>query len=100
MSAKKKGKRNPRAPKRYSVDFKHSAVKLYLEEGYPRAVVAEELGIGPSTLSSWCKRYREEGVAGLKDRPSYSGGRRQIEEAVKAKAVEVFRRFDHPAEFF
>jgi transposase len=41
-----------------------------LEEGWTQAEVAEAQGISRSTVSKWWKRYREEGVAGLKDRSS------------------------------
>jgi len=42
---------------------------MYLEGGLPQDIIAEELGIGKSTLSKWVKVYREEGDAGLKGSP-------------------------------
>lgn len=41
-----------------------------LEEGWTQAEVAEAQGVSRSTVSKWWKRYREEGVCGLKDRSS------------------------------
>lgn len=41
-----------------------------LEEGWTQAEVAEAQRVSRSTVARWWKRYREEGVAGLRDRPS------------------------------
>lgn len=41
-----------------------------LEEGWTQAEVAEAQGVSRSTVGKWWKRYREEGVAGLRDRSS------------------------------
>ena len=89
----KKKKSNPGKKKqnRYPLEFKLRAVRLRLEEGYTVKLIAEELGVGYSTLSSWIKRYREEGEAGLEFRtPAPNVSRRaQISPAVKDKAVEL-----------
>ncbi len=74
---------------RYSVEFKLRAVQLYTEEGYSADMVVRELGIGKSSLSSWVKRYREEGASGLEPRVSLTDPHPQISAAVKAKAVEL-----------
>ena len=52
--------------KRYSVEQKLRAVKLYLEEGYPRDLVQRETGVGTSSLWVWLRQYRKEGEAGLR----------------------------------
>jgi transposase InsO family protein len=77
---------------RYSVELKLRAVQLYLEEGYSAEMVAEELGIGKSTLGAWAKRYREEGAAGLEYRVPTPSIRKQVDPRVKAKAVELKRQ--------
>lgn len=41
-----------------------------LEEGWTQAQVAEAQGISRSTVAKWRKRYREEGVEGLRERSS------------------------------
>jgi transposase InsO family protein len=41
-----------------------------LQEGWKQAEVAEAQGVSRSTVAKWWKRYREEGLAGLKDRSS------------------------------
>jgi len=76
------------------VELKRRAVKLYVEDGYAPEVVAEELGIGRSTLAAWAKRYREQGEEGLRPRPP-GGGRAQASAAAKQKAVELKR--ENPA---
>lgn len=91
----KKSKTKPRRQKpgskrnRYSVEFKLRAVKLFTEEGYSAELVAEELGIGKSSLSTWTRQYRQEGMAGLKPRAPVTAPRAQVSPAVKKKAVEL-----------
>lgn len=41
-----------------------------IEEGWSQAEVAEAQGVSRSTVSKWWRRYRDEGIAGLKDRSS------------------------------
>ena len=41
-----------------------------LEEGRTQAEVAEAQGVSRSTVAKWWRRYREEGVEGLRDRSS------------------------------
>ncbi len=41
-----------------------------LSEGWTQAQVAEAMGVCRATVARWSKRYRDEGVAGLKDRSS------------------------------
>lgn len=41
-----------------------------LEEGWTQAQVAEAQGVSRSTVAKWAKRYREEGLDGLRDRSS------------------------------
>ena len=46
-------------PKQFSEDFKRQAVDLYeTTEGATLASIAEDLGIGKSTLSLWLQKYR------------------------------------------
>ena len=73
MAAKKSRQRKPDRQVRYAQEFKLQAVKLYVEEGYTAPVVAEELGIGLSTLTAWARLYRERGEEGLRPRPPGKG---------------------------
>lgn len=73
---------------RHTFDLKRRAVKLYLEDGYPADLVAEELGVGFSTLGAWARRYRERGEAGLQP-ATRRKGTPKVAGAAKAKAVEL-----------
>ncbi len=44
---------------RHSEDFKREAVKLALSSNLPRQAVAEDLGIGKSTLGKWITEHRQ-----------------------------------------
>jgi transposase InsO family protein len=57
-----------------------------LQEGWTQAEVAEAQGVSRSTVSKWWKRYREEGVAGLKDR---SSAPRRLPRALGETVVEA-----------
>ena len=43
-----------------SSDFKREAVQLALASGLPRQQIADDLGIGKSTLGRWITLYRRE----------------------------------------
>lgn len=45
-------------------------VERVLIEGWPPATAAETLGVSRATAYKWLRRYAEEGLAGLEDRPS------------------------------
>ena len=41
-------------------EFKREAVRLALASGRPRAEIAEDLGVGLSSLTRWVGQYRDE----------------------------------------
>lgn len=45
---------------RHTEDFRREAVKLALTSGLPRHAIADDLGIGKSTLGKWIRSYRTE----------------------------------------
>ena len=59
---------NPRP--RLSVFSRQLLVHRVLDQGWPAAHVAEQLGISRATAYKWVRRYRAEGAAGLLDRSS------------------------------
>lgn len=68
--------------RKYPVELKLEAVRLYYEEGKTRAEITELLGIGnPYAVKEWGKVYRQEGVAGLKK----AKGRRRKSENVQTE---------------
>ena len=50
-----------RTNRKYDEEFKHRAVKLYLESGKSYPVLSEELGVPSATLAGWVNnpRYKE-----------------------------------------
>ncbi len=55
---------------RLSVFSRQLLVGRVLDQGWPAAHVAEQLGISRATAYKWVRRYRAEGEAGLVDRSS------------------------------
>ncbi len=63
-------------------------MKLYLEEGFPRALIAEELKVSTTAIDNWVGIYRRFGEEGLKDRRA--GHRRaRLPEPVRDKIIEL-----------
>lgn len=60
-----------------------------LEEGWTQAQVAEAQGVSRSTVAKWWKRYREEGVAGLRERSSRA---RRLPHALGETVIEAICR--------
>jgi transposase InsO family protein len=84
----KRGKRRGAHRGYYPVELKYKAVKLYLEEGYSSALIAEELGVCTDSVFQWVRKYERDGINGLK--PKQPGSRRpKVSSAVKEKAVEL-----------
>ena len=72
-SRKKKSKKKGEPGRRtapYPFEFRLNVVKLYLENGYPVSLIAEQFGISHHSIRRWSKSYRENGEQGLfaKDR--------------------------------
>jgi transposase len=47
------------ARRRFTAEFKRSAIGLVIEQKYTLAEAAERLGIGKTTLEYWLKRHRQ-----------------------------------------
>jgi len=63
--------------KRYPVETKVNAVKMFFEEGYRKKDILAELGIKNDTqLEDWFRRFRAEGYSGLKCRQKGPKSRR------------------------
>ncbi len=51
--------------KDYPLSVKLQAVRMFLEEGKPKAEIREALGLTKGRVKIWVKRYRDDGEAGL-----------------------------------
>lgn len=49
----------------YPFEFRLKVVKLYLEDGYPATLVAQQFGISGHSVYRWSRSYREQGEQGL-----------------------------------
>lgn len=68
--------------RKYPVELKLEAIRLYYEEGKTRAEVTAQLGIGnPYAVKEWGQLYRREGVSALKK----TKGRRHKSESEQSE---------------
>lgn len=51
----------------YDITFKKKAVDMYIKDCMGYRSVASELGISRSMVERWVKKYKENGLEGLKD---------------------------------
>jgi len=51
--------------KPYPVELRLRAVRAVVDDGTEAVRVARALGIPPTTLNGWVRRYRDKGVDGL-----------------------------------
>lgn len=57
-------------PRARLTPFGRLLIATRVQEGWPIARAAEAAGVSRATAYKWVRRYREEGLAGLEDRPS------------------------------
>jgi transposase InsO family protein len=80
----------PKTSNRFPFEFKRRAVGLFLEEGFTRGAIAQELGIAIPTLDRWVDRYRQFGEAGLHDQPTGPHpDQAKLSPAVTERIVEI-----------
>jgi transposase InsO family protein len=73
---------------RLSVFSRQLLARRVLEQSWPTAQVAEQLGISRATAYKWVRRYRAEGDAGLVDRSSRPRrSPRRLSEAAEAEIL-------------
>jgi transposase len=66
--SKEDGRKNPRARRTFTDEFKAGAVRLVLEGGKQLAEVARDLDLTPSSLGNWVKQAhadRSRGATGI-----------------------------------
>jgi transposase InsO family protein len=74
---------------RYPAEFRLRIVRLFLEENYTQRMIADEFGVGKSTIGHWVRRYRNEGEEGLRDRPVPKRKPTAKKSLVREKIVET-----------
>ncbi|MDO7908923.1 transposase [Paenibacillus sp. JX-17] len=79
--------------KTYDMDFKHRAVKMFLDEGLGYKTVAKALGINDKMVRRWVAHYEREGIEGLKEkRGTLSGpmkGRPKKEMTLEEEVIRL-----------
>lgn len=85
----KKTERAKRSCQCVAPEVKLKAVKLFLEEGLPRELICEQLGVNAWTMRKWVTRYRREGEEGFKKREGEKKAPRPASQRLHAKIVEV-----------
>lgn len=90
---KRTGKRKGRSGRPFSLEFKLRVVRLFLEEGYRRPILAQEFGISESSIGRWARLYRQYGEQGLKPK-SRNPSSRDTPEDVRDKIIDLKR--SHP----
>jgi len=83
---------SPTSPQRMVM---RARIILRLAEGAAGQEVAQEMGISTPTVSLWRKRFSQEGLAGLQERPR-SGRKRRFGEATRQKIIVRAVRMDPP----
>ena len=70
-------------------------VRGVVEGGMSKAAASRQFNITPKTVDKWVKRFRAEGVGGLRDRSSRPHSLPSQTAPAKCEAVEVLRRQRH-----
>src|SRR5262245_60757051 len=81
-------RRPKKQTRRYPFDLKVKAVRLYLEEGFTGALISQETGVSPQTLSGWVKLYQNLGEEGLRAHTPPIHRAAKLPAAVTDKIVE------------
>ena len=79
------GKKTKRKLRRFTPDFKASAVRLVLDEGRSVNAVVEDLGLTRSAFTNWLRQARV-------DRGQGKGGELTSEERARLKELEKENR--------
>jgi len=75
--------------RRYSAEFKRSAVSLVLEQSYTQQQAAENLGIGVSNVYNWVRQHREtNGAAHTEEQVELKKRNSDLEREVKRLTME------------
>jgi transposase len=84
------GTRKKRSTRPFSPEFKLRVVRLFLEEGYSRSLIAQEFNIAESSVGRWARQYQKYGEQGLQPK-TRKASRRGVPEEVREKIVHLKR---------
>jgi transposase InsO family protein len=81
----------------YSHELRLKAVKLHIEDGIAKSLIAKEMGVSGSTVDNWVRAYRAQGEDGLREGQvwhSQARGTKKLPAAVHEKIVQIKQQ--HP----
>lgn len=84
------GRNKKRRRRPFSAKFKLKVVRLYLEEGYPRSLVAREFDVAASSVGRWAREYRQYGEEGLQPK-TRKASRAALSQEVRDKIIDLKR---------
>ena len=87
-AAGRRGKK-PARTHAYPFEFRLRVVRLHLEEGYSRPLLAEQFGISTHSIQRWVRAYRDHGDEGLHPKPRSGGSGRRVPAEVCQRMVDV-----------
>jgi transposase InsO family protein len=86
-----KRKRKPgRRTTPYPFEFRLKVVKLFLEDGYPVALIAQQFGISHHSIRRWSKSFRQNGEQGLLAKARKTSGSK-LPTAVTQNIIDLKR---------
>ena len=85
------GKLKRRSTRPFTPEFKLKVVRLFLEESYPRSLIAQEFNISESSVARWALQYRRDGEQGLQPK-SRTPQRSRTSQDIKKKIVNLKRQ--------
>src|ERR1700709_2544742 len=74
---------------------REAMVRSVVEGGLSQADAAYQFNTTPKTVAKWVKRFRAEGVEGLRDRSSSPHSSRSKPPPATCKAIETLRQQRH-----
>ncbi len=89
-----RAKRRRKSTRPFSLEFKLKVVRLFLEEGYSRPLIAQEFNISESSVGRWAGLYKKYGEQGLQPK-SPTATRNGVSADVREKIIDLKR--SHPS---